>query len=93
MQGPYLCVERPLHGYGKHQIGPDPTASIDLGLDALHRVQKAIDAEIPVELKDDPLMDAEYAELNARREAHRRGEGNTFTREEALRLAKEGYGR
>lgn len=62
-------------------------------LEALRRVQKAIDAEIPVELKDDPLMDAEYAELNARREAHRRGEGNTFTREEALRLAKEGYGR
>lgn len=61
--------------------------------EALRRVQKAIDAEIPTELKEDPLTDAEYAELHARREAHRRGEGKSFTREEALRLAREGYRR
>lgn len=60
---------------------------------ALLRVQKAIDAEIPAELWEDEITDKELAELNARRDAAQRGEGNGFTREEALRLARSGYKR
>lgn len=60
---------------------------------ALLRVQKAIDAEIPAELTEEPLTDEELVELNARREAHRKGEGAAFSREEALRLARSGYKR
>lgn len=57
---------------------------------SLLRVQKAIDAEIPSEIDED-LTDEDLAELNARRDAHRRGEGKAFTREEALLKAREGY--
>jgi hypothetical protein len=57
---------------------------------ALLRVQKAIEAEIPSEL-DDELTEEDLVELNARRDAHRRGEGRSFTREEALRLARTGF--
>ncbi|MBK7383762.1 MAG: hypothetical protein IPI81_10585 [Flavobacteriales bacterium] len=58
---------------------------------ALLRVQKAIDAEIPTELADEDLTDEELVELNARRDAHLRGEGRSFTREEAMRLARAGF--
>ena len=60
---------------------------------ALLRVQKAIDAEIPAELTEEPITDEELVELNARREAHRKGEGTSFTREEALRRARSRYKR
>ena len=60
---------------------------------ALLRVQKAIDAEIPAELLEDEITDEELTELNARRDAARRGEGQGFSREEALRLARAGYER
>ena len=60
---------------------------------ALLRVQKAIDAEIPAELADEDLTDEELVELNERRNAHLRGEGRSYSRQEAIKLAQEGFKR
>ncbi|QQR87734.1 MAG: hypothetical protein IPJ76_05765 [Flavobacteriales bacterium] len=57
---------------------------------ALQRVATAIEKEAPAE---DDISDEELAELERRRARHLSGESKSYTREEAMRLAKQGFKR
>ena len=60
---------------------------------ALLRVAKVIETEVPEETDVDDFTDDEVAELDRRRARHLAGESKSYTQEEALRLAREGYKR
>ena len=60
---------------------------------ALQRVATVIEKEVPEDLGEDDFTDEEIAELDRRRARHLSGEGKTYSQEEALRMAREGFKR
>lgn len=58
---------------------------------ALQRIGKAIETEIPEAIEEEEgYTDEEIAELDRRQARHLSGESRSYTREEALRMMREG---
>lgn len=53
---------------------------------ALQRIAKTIEAEVPE--ADMDMTDEDWAELDRRRAEHLRGEGKSYTKDEAIRLLR-----
>ena len=58
---------------------------------ALQRIGKAIETEIPDDIGEDEYTDEEIAELDRRQARHVSGESKSYSREEALRMMREGF--
>ncbi len=60
---------------------------------SLKRIGNAIETEILEAAGEDDFSDEEIAELDRRRARHLSGESKSYTQEEAMRLAREGFKR
>ena len=58
---------------------------------ALKRIGNAIETEIPEASGEDGYSDEEVAELDRRQARHLSGESRSYTREEAIRMMREGF--
>lgn len=58
---------------------------------ALRRIGTAIETEIPEGSEEDDLTDEELDELDRRHARHVNGESTSYSREEAIRLMREGF--
>ena len=58
---------------------------------SLMRIGKAIETEIPEEAGDDDLSDDDIAELDRQQAQHVSGETVSYSREEAIRMMREGF--
>ena len=58
---------------------------------ALKRIGTAIETEIPEASGEDGYSDEELAELDRRQARHLSGESKSYTREEAIRMMREGF--
>ena len=58
---------------------------------SLKRISTAIETEIPEEVDEDDFTDEEIAELDRQQAQHLSGETKSYSREEAIRMMREGF--
>ena len=58
---------------------------------SLKRIGSAIEAEIPEEISEDDYTDEEIAELDRQQALHLSGQTRSYSREEAIRMMREGF--